>query len=234
MTSWLGYVPGRSLQAELMDDPAADPKELDQVYRELEMINRLLGGHAVSIRGVRELAPDGPIDVLDVGAGGGDFGRELSRFCARKRRALRYVGIELSAQAVDFARLASRGFAELKFEHGDLHDLPARSHDIVHMALTLHHFDDEGAIEMLRGMARVARRGVVVNDLHRGLVPYAAIKGLTQLLSRSRFVKNDGPLSVNRAFTRAELEQLVERAGLSLRRLQWMPMYRWLLICDPL
>jgi len=227
---WLGYRPERRYDAELMDAPDADEVELFTVYHELDVINRRLGGHKVSIDGVKRLVSDGHLDVLDVGAGGGDFGRVLAEWARRRKRSLQYRGIELSEVAVRYARQHSTTYPELRFDVQDLHGLPDDAHDVVHMALTLHHFDDEAAVGMLRAMGRVARRGLVVNDLHRHVVAYAGIKGLTKLLSKSRFVRNDGPLSVNRAFSRAELERLCERAHLEIIQLRWAPMFRWLLV----
>ncbi|MEM1023630.1 MAG: methyltransferase domain-containing protein [Myxococcota bacterium] len=227
---WLGYRPERSYEPELMDAPDADEAELFAVYRELDVINRRLGGHPVSIAGVRRLVPEAPLDVLDVGAGGGDFGRVLASWARKRNRRLRYRGIELSEAAVRFAQRHSVDFPELSFEVQDLHELSDDAHDVVHMALTLHHFDDDAAVDMLQSMARVAKCGLVVNDLHRHVVAYAGIKGLTKLLSRSRFVRNDGPLSVNRAFSRQELLELCRRADLELIQLRWAPMFRWLLV----
>jgi 2-polyprenyl-3-methyl-5-hydroxy-6-metoxy-1,4-benzoquinol methylase len=229
---WLGYRPQRVYEDELMDDPEASSDELFRVYRELEIINRRLGGHGVSREGIETLVPEGPVQVLDVGAGGGDFARYLADWGRRTGRGVEVQGLELTPSAVEYARLHSGRYEGLRFSHGDLHDQPDGAWDVVHMSLTLHHFDDQEAVRMLEGMARVARRGVVVNDLHRAAIAYGAIKVLTGVLSRSRLVRNDAPLSVNRAFLRSELSELCRQAGLTVHRLAWRPMYRWLLVAS--
>ncbi len=42
-----------------------------------------------------------------------------------------------------------------------------------HASLVLHHLDPADAVAALREMRRVARRGVVVNDLRRGALAFA-------------------------------------------------------------
>jgi SAM-dependent methyltransferase len=92
---------------------------------------------------------------------------------------------------------------------------PDESVDVVVSSLTLHHFDDEGATRLVREMARVARQAVIVSDLERNRFNYvgARILGST-LWRRDHYIRADGPLSVRRAFTRAELGQIGIAAGL--------------------
>ena len=63
----------------------------------------------------------------------------------------------------------------------------------------------------------------VVNDLHRTHLAYASIKGLSRLFNWSEMVRNDGPLSVRRAFKPAELRRIGERAGLTFRLFRSFP-----------
>jgi hypothetical protein len=81
-------------------------------------------------------------------------------------------------------------------------------------SLFLHHLDEPQAVELLRRMSESARHLVLVNDLIRGRLGYALAWLGTRLLTRSRVVHVDGPLSVEGAFTRAEALELAERAGL--------------------
>jgi hypothetical protein len=63
-------------------------------------------------------------------------------------------------------------------------------------------------------MARVARRGVVVNDLIRGRLVYLGAWLLAHLATANPYTRYDAPLSVRRAFDRRELRALIESAGL--------------------
>jgi hypothetical protein len=80
--------------------------------------------------------------------------------------------------------------------------------------MVMHHFDPPDAVAFLREARRVARRGVVVNDLVRGRLNWAGAWLLARVATRNRLTRNDGPLSVRRAYTRAEAQALLASAGL--------------------
>jgi hypothetical protein len=83
------------------------------------------------------------------------------------------------------------------------------------LSLTLHHFEHADQIRALREAARVARRSVIVNELERCRPNYWGARLLAATRwRRNRLTRHDGPLSVLRAFTPAELAGLAAEAGL--------------------
>ena len=86
--------------------------------------------------------------------------------------------------------------------------------DVTHASLLMHHFDPDDAIVALAEMGRVSRLGVVINDLRRGLLPFAMTAAAVLVLSRGAYTRHDGVLSARRAYTLAELDTLAGRAGL--------------------
>jgi hypothetical protein len=56
------------------------------------------------------------------------------------------------------------------------------------------------------------------------------IRLLTGLLSRSRVIRHDGPLSVLKGFRRKELLSILERVGIRGARLKWRWAFRWVLV----
>jgi ubiquinone/menaquinone biosynthesis C-methylase UbiE len=91
---------------------------------------------------------------------------------------------------------------------------PDRSVDYVISSLMLHHFDDQGAVDILREMGRVARRGIFVIDLHRNPVAYFFYTTVGNLFLHNRLIREDGALSILKSFKPAELEKLGQQAGL--------------------
>ncbi len=77
----------------------------------------------------------------------------------------------------------------------------------------------------LREMRRVARLGVVVNDLRRGLLAFSVSAITVLALSRGRYTRHDGVLSARRAYTLPELDDMATEAGLvpAWRSLSFMP-----------
>jgi hypothetical protein len=63
-------------------------------------------------------------------------------------------------------------------------------------------------------MGRVARLGVVLNDLVRGRPSWLGAWLLGHLLTTNRYTRHDAPLSVRRAYTIAELTALLAASGL--------------------
>ena len=63
-------------------------------------------------------------------------------------------------------------------------------------------------------MRRVARLGVVVNDIVRWWPGVWGAWLMAKLFSGNPLTLHDGPLSVRRAYTRDELRDLAGRAGL--------------------
>jgi hypothetical protein len=80
-------------------------------------------------------------------------------------------------------------------------------------ALALHHFPPGEAVAVLRELARVARRAWVVVDLERSFPAYVGAL-LLRLVLRNRLTRHDAPASVLRAYTLAELRDLLDEAGL--------------------
>lgn len=214
-----------------MDDLAAlGGEELRGALVGLRVINTWLGGHRTTLRALEGLAARvslGPrIDVLDVGGGSGDAAPRILDWARRRGLQARVVVMDLHPETAAEAVRRLRGVSGAEAIQGDLFDVAPASFDIVHAGLFLHHFDGEAAPRALRAMARIARKGVVVNDLHRHALPWTLIRWLTLALSRNEALRYDGPLSVARAFTADDWRALGEASGLDLRwRRSWA--WRW-------
>ena len=94
----------------------------------------------------------------------------------------------------------------------------------------MHHFTDEKIIGLLARMTAAARRGVVINDLHRHPLAYYNIRWLTKLFSRSYLVKNDAPLSVLRGFSKEEWMRYTATANVKVHTLKWAWAFRYLTV----
>jgi hypothetical protein len=69
---------------------------------------------------------------------------------------------------------------------------------------------------MLRELRRVARLGVVVNDLDRSMPAWIGAWLLVRVASRNRYTRHDGPLSVRRAYRAAEVTPMAAATGLGV------------------
>jgi ubiquinone/menaquinone biosynthesis C-methylase UbiE len=210
-----------SATPELLDGPLEDAAALRGNLRDLRRVNRYLGGSRLSGRAVDLLLAGerGPHSLLDVGTGAADIPIALLISAAARGRDLRIVGLDSRPEVLAAARSIDRrlgDFQNLQLRTADGRALPYpdRTFDIVHASLVVHHFEPRDAVAFLCEARRVARRGVVVNDLVRGRIHWAGALLLTRLATRNPLTRHDGPLSVRRAYTRTEAMALLESAGL--------------------
>lgn len=224
----------RSFQKELLDEDNIPFEALQQNLRELEFINVWLGGHAVTVAGLSQLMKDRTMTytLLDVGSGGGDTLRFIARWAKRKGLKVRLIGLDYKQEAIDYARVQSSAYPTIEFvlsDYRDLDQLPVRP-DILISSLFCHHLDDDQMMEYVGLIARNARLGFVINDLHRHRLAYYSIKWLAALFSRSYLLKNDAPLSVWRGFSKKDLEGYFRQAALQGVQTTWKWAFRWLVV----
>lgn len=212
----------RSTALELLDGGDLPHEELERNLDDLAQLNRLPGGQRASTRAVARLLGDRrPATILDVGTGQGDM------TIAFARRGWEVVGLDADPAVAEVARKRVAETPAVRIVEGDARALPFSDAavDVAHCSLLVHHLEPEDAVTALREMARVAERGVVINDLRRGVVPLLATATAVTLLGRCRTTRHDGILSVRRAYRMRELDELLDAAGLRAvtRSATWMP-----------
>lgn len=222
----------RSQAVEIMDDLDCKGEVVDQTLRELEFINRWLGGNGVTLDGVKILVKGGrldPITIADLGCGGGDMLKMLAHWGRKNQWPLQLTGFDANPHIVDFARKNCADFPEISFEVVDIfsQEFELRKFDIILGTLFYHHFDNGKLTGLFSRLLKQARVGLVINDIHRHWLAYYLIRWLTVLFSKSTMVKFDAPLSVLRAFKRKELEQILADAGIRGFLVRWKWAFRW-------
>jgi ubiquinone/menaquinone biosynthesis C-methylase UbiE len=204
----------RERLTESLDDHASPPAELAENLRDFARLNRLPGGTAASLAAIRRLLPAGAVggSVLDIGAGGADMARAFAA------AGWRTVAADSHDAVLASARATLGDTTRVELIAADARELPYDddAFDVAHCSLLVHHLDEADAVTALAEMARVSRFGVVVNDLRRGVIPYVATGVSVALLARARVTRVDGLTSVRRAYTLAELDRLLARAGLAV------------------
>jgi ubiquinone/menaquinone biosynthesis C-methylase UbiE len=209
----------RSYELENIDKGTYTPAEYEGCIVELQRVNEWLGD-AKALRGslLKEIERQGLrcFSILDVGAGSGELLRVVVRWARDTDRTASLVGLELNERSAQAILEESADFPEISSVQGSglVLPFPDAAVDYVISSLTLHHFDDEGAVNILREMDRVARLGLFVIDLHRNPMAYFFYTTLGHLFLHNRLIREDGALSILKSFTPDELEKLAQQAGL--------------------
>lgn len=207
----------RSDERELLDESDGDPAALAANLRDLARLNRLAGGASASIAAIERLIPSShAASILDVGTGSADLPLAFARHGRAAGARWKVSAIDIRDDVIGHAAHATRSERDIVVEVGDAAALPmgTGSVDVVHSSLLLHHLDPGEASAALVEMRRVARRGVVVNDLRRGPLAFVFGAPLVLALGRSPMTRHDGIVSLRRAYTLDELDELLAAAGL--------------------
>lgn len=228
----------RSRQQELLDDFHGNEKELEAVFKDINRVNRLLGGNHITIRAVGDLLRQHPKEqfvIMDVGCGDGTILREIAKYCRKHAFKTQLIGIDLSVDALKIARSASTEFPEISYKVQDVLTLTKTdlNCDILISTLTTHHFTNEQLPMMLAQFARLAKIGFVNNDLHRSRVAYYLFKLFSMVFIKTRTARIDGLISIRRGFKKRELLDFAKKLPNRQHLIKWKWAFRYVWIMQP-
>ena len=222
----------RSYQKELMDGDDISFAAMAQTLKELNIVNTRLGGHAITINGVKQLINNNQtVTVCEIGCGGGDNLAAIYKYCCKNNISINFIGIDMNAECIAFARQQypqlpcqwiCSDYAVVQFGNNNP--------DIIFSSLFCHHFTNEQLVKMLRWLRSNSRIGFFINDLHRHWLAYYLIKYITKFFSKSYLVKNDACLSVARSLKKNDWEQLFQQGGINQYNINWKWAFRWLIV----
>ncbi len=224
----------RSYQPELLDAPDIAKELLFRNLRELDVINRTLGGHAITLSGINQLLTDKnkTYHIVDIGCGGGAAMLQIAKWAKKNNYKVQLTGVDMNADCIEYMNTVCKDHPEIKGTVSDYHDYLKKDNaiDIIHCSLFCHHLKDNELTELFILMNKHARTGFIINDLQRHWFAYYSIKFLTRLLNGSVLVKHDAPLSVLRGFKKKELKKLFKISGVENMNIRWKWAFRYLIV----
>ena len=221
------------MKPELMDEPQPVTRELRHTLRELEFLNRHLGGHRYVRRFLRQqfTLTEKRYRILDLCTGGGDFPRMIVDWARKSGRRVQVDAVDAGASIVELAESFSVRYPEIRYRHGNAlaYDNGHRF-DLVHCSLSLHHFERDNAMQLLRQMRKLSCSWVLLTDLVQGWFTTAGVGLLTRLLGYERMAIEDGDTSARRAYTFDQVDALARGAGWRGYRHERFPICRQALL----
>jgi len=225
----------RSEQKEIMDDMEMSGDLLADTLDRIAKINRQLGGNRLISSGVKTLLAHTPkeqsITIVDLGCGNGDILRMLAKWGRTHGRKFNLIGIDLNAFTISHAEAQSRDYPEVSYKTIDVFSekMQAMDVDIVLATLFMHHFSNAEIERLLVQFNKQAQIGIVVNDLHRHKLAYRLFQ-LFSMTIRNPMIRNDGLISILRAFKRKDLEAISQKLKLKDDiRWRWAFRYQWII-----
>jgi 2-polyprenyl-3-methyl-5-hydroxy-6-metoxy-1,4-benzoquinol methylase len=221
----------RSYKEELLDEDDIPADELRKNLLELNFINTWLGGHAITISGLKHfLNSKDEITVCELGCGGGDNISALNNWCKKRGINANFIGIDIKPTCIEFAQ-SNITDNNISWIVSDYLKVQFQSKpDIIFSSLFCHHFNEEQLKSQLSWMKENSIKGFFINDLHRNKIAYNLIKWLTKFFSKSYLVKHDAPLSVARGFKEKEWRDLFVAAKINHYKIQWKWAFRYLIV----
>jgi 2-polyprenyl-3-methyl-5-hydroxy-6-metoxy-1,4-benzoquinol methylase len=203
----------RALQAEYFDAFDRPAEEVAEGYAMLARINRFFAFASPFQKFLPQILGQEncrSLSLLDLGAGDGSLGDELSRWAAGRGWDWRFTNLDMNIKAMRLnpaARCIAGSALALPFRD--------RSFDVVIASQMTHHLmsDDETRRHFSEAW-RVTRGTLFINDLHRNVVLYAVLWALLRLCRFPEHFREDGLLSVRRSYRINEWQALCASAGI--------------------
>ncbi|HET7103626.1 MAG TPA: methyltransferase domain-containing protein [Terracidiphilus sp.] len=206
----------RAQLTEWMDEPCAYA-EFRACLLDLMQVNRTVLSYRPTLRWLENFTASGvlPLHIVDTGSGAGDMLRRIEAWAQRRSMAVRLTGIDANPHAARAACEFTDAGSTIEWITCEASNYkPAARIDIVISSLFTHHLADAEIVSYLQWMERTASRGWFINDLRRARLPYYMFKLLARCMRWHRFVRHDGPISIQRSFTEADWRAYAQHAGL--------------------
>jgi len=224
----------RSNEKELLDEQNILSGLLYKNMRELDILNRTTGGHAISLKGIKQLITDHhkTYHVVDLGCGSGDALKFIADWARLNNFRISLTGVDMNANAIDYLKIHCANYPEINGITADYQDYLNRNEsiEIVHCSLFCHHLNDDELLRLFIYFRQHVKTGFVINDLHRHRLAYYSAWLFTRLLNGTALAKNDGPISVLRGFKSGELTGLLTKANIRNYSIQKEWAFRFLIV----
>ena len=194
-----------------MDTDCADFADYQNCLRDLSRVNVVTLTHRPMLSWLARQGR-GDFSLLDIACGHGDALRRIRR----RFPAAALTGIDLNPWATRAARQATDPADRITYVNDDAFAYrPAARFDFIVTSQFTHHLPDPQVVAFLRWLGANAGQGWFISDLHRHVIPYYGFPVLARLARWHRFVRQDGRISIARAFRRTEWQALLRQAGVN-------------------
>ena len=145
----------RSFEKELLDRDDIPFADIKRNMQELEFINTRLGGHKITVAGFKKLYRKTTGDwltVCEIGCGGGDNLKAISKWCDRNNIPVKLIGIDINKDCIEYARENCKMISGIQFIISDysLVMFDNEKPDVIFSSLFCHHLTDVQFIQMLQ------------------------------------------------------------------------------------
>jgi len=228
----------RKMEPEILDDLELDPASHKKALEELSKFFKLSRTAAPIWREILAFSRQRGHKTLrgiDIGTGSGDLPLTLTKKARDRKLPIVCDGLDFNVKTIEIAQEKTKKL-----------DLPVRflvsnvvkdplpdDYDFIVSSLFLHHLDEEALVSLLRSFPKTNLKLAVFSDLIRSQLGWLLCAFVGNILTQSPVVKKDAILSLQAAYTPAEILLLAKRAGLKNVSMKRVWPERFLLIWRP-
>ncbi len=196
---------------EKMDRPDCELSTLRNTYEQFSTINRLLGGwnkiYQKWIRPSLLKEPD-TASVLDIGCGGGDIIRTLSKMTKEDGLNVKFTGIDPDLRAIDFSREKNMDpYSDFFAKRSGELVQSNKQYSVVISNHLLHHLGEAELTNVCRDAEQLSSQLVIFSDIERSDIGYGCFRTIAPLLFKNSFIAEDGAISIRRSYRARELSE---------------------------
>ena len=224
----------RSTETEIMDTAVTTFAEFDECLRHIEIVNRLTLGYRPVLFWLKKVIPFAssarPLTIIDIGCGRGEMLRQIWKWAKEKKINVQLTGVDINPRSTASAEKSTSENMNIHYKTLDIFKMnTAQKYDLIISTHFTHHLGNDELIRFLQWMDSHSVHGWFINDLHRHKIPYWFIKYVLSLAPTNKMARNDGPVSVARAFTATDWQQALQQAGIppDESRIRWFFPFRY-------
>jgi SAM-dependent methyltransferase len=217
----------RSAEHEMMDGGIGSFALFNESLKQIETVNRLTLGYRPILSWLERQLPreSEPVTILDIGCGRGDLLRRIWARGKKRHIPLHLIGVDIDPWSAPAARKATPAAMNINYRTGNAFSMNVAADFIICSHVT-HHMTNAEIVDFINWLDTHAKRGWMIADLHRHVIPYIFAKFLLFFAPVNPMVRNDGAVSVARAFTRTDWELILAKAGVAAE-IRWRFPFRY-------
>jgi len=228
----------RAHSTEQLDNLSLSGEVLLQTLSSLKFINKIFGNHKHLANSILEYCQANPekktFHIIDLGCGGGDSIHYISKKLNQNNIKTSFLGIDGNPQSIAYATSKYKDHNTIKFKTDNILDeqFSIPKCDIVISSHFVYHFKNNDLPIFLKKAQQKGISHVILSELRRSKVAYILFKYSSYIMPISNLAKKDGLIAIQRAFTRSELDFILNESNTKKYSINKKPWFRTLTKID--
>ncbi len=228
----------RAHENEELDNLSLSGKPLHSALNSLQWVNSFFGNHRQLANAIIHYYTNVNISktlrIVDIGCGGGDSIYYLYHKLKAKNISSTYIGIDGNAQSIAYAKAKYHTIKSIQFKTSNIINskFSVPECDILISSHFIYHYRNEELVAFLKKTKQTSINHIIFSELERSKISYWLFKVFNRIFPISNIAKRDGLLAIKRSFTKPELENIIQKSGITNYKIHKKKWFRMLTTID--